>query len=187
MIEEVMFPQVLVTERPFRIIMTRIYLLLAFFDWDCAIWTPKFFLQVLMNILSIRGVLEQGACLDALISVMLDSSANQTVIRHLDVVWRSYLMIPLFSHNPYSIFLPNIVFNLYSLNFRHKHHRNTITSPVFSWVDFLKYKVQLSTHGKWIFGCMNCLAWWKTKVSHCGDFISRILMFATVLRKLHCS
>lgn len=33
-----------------------------------------------MNILSIRGVLEQGACLDALISVMLDSSANQMVI-----------------------------------------------------------------------------------------------------------
>ncbi|XP_022958116.1 uncharacterized protein LOC111459439 [Cucurbita moschata] len=35
-------------------------------------------IPVLMNILSIRGVLEQGACLDALISVMLDSSANQT-------------------------------------------------------------------------------------------------------------
>ncbi|XP_024029773.1 uncharacterized protein LOC21395087 [Morus notabilis] len=34
-------------------------------------------IQVLMNILSIRGVLEQGACLDALISIMLDSSANQ--------------------------------------------------------------------------------------------------------------
>lgn len=33
-----------------------------------------------MNILSIRGVLEQGACLDALISVMLDSSANQMVL-----------------------------------------------------------------------------------------------------------
>ncbi|KAK6926047.1 Cell division protein Cdc14 [Dillenia turbinata] len=33
--------------------------------------------QVLMNILSNRGVLEQGACLDALIAVMLDSSANQ--------------------------------------------------------------------------------------------------------------
>lgn len=32
---------------------------------------------VLMNILSNRGVLEQGACLDALISIMLDSSANQ--------------------------------------------------------------------------------------------------------------
>ncbi|KAK6936648.1 hypothetical protein RJ641_033678 [Dillenia turbinata] len=34
-------------------------------------------LRVLMNILSNRGVLEQGACLDALIAVMLDSSANQ--------------------------------------------------------------------------------------------------------------
>lgn len=32
-----------------------------------------------MNILSTRGVLEQGACLDALISIMLDSSANQMV------------------------------------------------------------------------------------------------------------
>ncbi|GLT41513.1 hypothetical protein SLA2020_155700 [Shorea laevis] len=34
-------------------------------------------IQVLMNILSTRGVLERGACLDALISIMLDSSANQ--------------------------------------------------------------------------------------------------------------
>lgn len=34
-----------------------------------------------MNILSTRGVLEQGACLDALISIMLDSSANQMVCR----------------------------------------------------------------------------------------------------------
>ncbi|XP_057479764.1 uncharacterized protein LOC130767031 [Actinidia eriantha] len=34
-------------------------------------------IPVLMNILSTRGVLEQGACLDALISIMLDSSANQ--------------------------------------------------------------------------------------------------------------
>lgn len=34
-------------------------------------------IQVLMNIISTRGVLEQGACLDALISIMLDSSANQ--------------------------------------------------------------------------------------------------------------
>ncbi|RYR69547.1 hypothetical protein Ahy_A03g016102 isoform B [Arachis hypogaea] len=32
---------------------------------------------VLMNILSTRGVLEQGACLDALISLMVDSSSNQ--------------------------------------------------------------------------------------------------------------
>lgn len=32
-----------------------------------------------MNVLSTRGVLEQGACLDALISVLLDSSANQVV------------------------------------------------------------------------------------------------------------
>jgi hypothetical protein len=35
--------------------------------------------QVMMNVLSTRGVLEQGACLDALISVLLDSSANQVV------------------------------------------------------------------------------------------------------------
>lgn len=34
----------------------------------------------MMNILSTRGVLEQGACLDALISIMLDSSANQLVL-----------------------------------------------------------------------------------------------------------
>ncbi|KAG2239854.1 hypothetical protein Bca52824_091380 [Brassica carinata] len=33
--------------------------------------------RVMMNILSTRGVLEQGACLDALISILLDSSANQ--------------------------------------------------------------------------------------------------------------
>ncbi|KAL0304442.1 UNVERIFIED_CONTAM: hypothetical protein Sradi_6312300 [Sesamum radiatum] len=33
----------------------------------------------LMNILSTRGVLEQGACLDALIAIMLDSSSNQMV------------------------------------------------------------------------------------------------------------
>lgn len=32
-----------------------------------------------MSILSNRGELEQGACLDALISVMLDSSSNQMV------------------------------------------------------------------------------------------------------------
>ncbi|KAH1034238.1 hypothetical protein GYH30_054578 [Glycine max] len=36
-------------------------------------------IQVLMNILSTRGVLEQGACLDALISLMVDSSSNQMV------------------------------------------------------------------------------------------------------------
>ncbi|OMO87917.1 Armadillo-like helical [Corchorus capsularis] len=35
-------------------------------------------IPVLMNVLSTRGVLEQGACLDALISIMLDSSTNQT-------------------------------------------------------------------------------------------------------------
>ncbi|XP_077248516.1 binding protein [Tasmannia lanceolata] len=34
-------------------------------------------IKVLLNILSTRGVLEQGACLDAFISIMLDSSANQ--------------------------------------------------------------------------------------------------------------
>lgn len=33
-----------------------------------------------MNILSTRGVLEQGACLDALIAIMLDSSSNQVVM-----------------------------------------------------------------------------------------------------------
>ncbi|KAK9082466.1 hypothetical protein Syun_031390 [Stephania yunnanensis] len=33
--------------------------------------------QVLMDILSTRGVLERGACLDALISILLDSSSNQ--------------------------------------------------------------------------------------------------------------
>ncbi|XP_044491604.1 uncharacterized protein LOC123215524 [Mangifera indica] len=34
-------------------------------------------IQVLMNIISTRGAQGQGACLDALISIMLDSSANQ--------------------------------------------------------------------------------------------------------------
>ncbi|XP_010272671.1 PREDICTED: uncharacterized protein LOC104608396 [Nelumbo nucifera] len=34
-------------------------------------------IKVLMNILSTRGLLVQGPCLDALISIMLDSSANQ--------------------------------------------------------------------------------------------------------------
>ncbi|KAM1707591.1 hypothetical protein ACFX1X_000707 [Malus domestica] len=34
-------------------------------------------IQVLMNKLPTRGVIEQGACLDALIFIMLDSSANQ--------------------------------------------------------------------------------------------------------------
>ncbi|BFG22003.1 hypothetical protein CerSpe_082770 [Prunus speciosa] len=34
-------------------------------------------IQVLMNILPTRGVIEQSACLDALIAIMLDSSANQ--------------------------------------------------------------------------------------------------------------
>ncbi|RXI08102.1 hypothetical protein DVH24_014668 [Malus domestica] len=34
-------------------------------------------IQVLMNILPTCGVIEQGACLDALIAIMLDSSANQ--------------------------------------------------------------------------------------------------------------
>ncbi|KAM3319759.1 hypothetical protein P3S67_006959 [Capsicum chacoense] len=34
-------------------------------------------IPVLMNILSTRGVLAQGACLDALIAIMLDSSVNQ--------------------------------------------------------------------------------------------------------------
>ncbi|CAN1180309.1 hypothetical protein LINPERHAP2_LOCUS34706 [Linum perenne] len=36
-------------------------------------------IQVLMHILSTRGVLEQGACLDALVAIMMDSSANQVV------------------------------------------------------------------------------------------------------------
>lgn len=34
-------------------------------------------IPVLLNILSTRGVLEQGACLDALIALMLDSTVNQ--------------------------------------------------------------------------------------------------------------
>ncbi|KAK2992769.1 hypothetical protein RJ640_023282 [Escallonia rubra] len=34
-------------------------------------------IEVLMNILSTRGALEQGVCLDALIAIMKDSSANQ--------------------------------------------------------------------------------------------------------------
>ncbi|XP_061346953.1 uncharacterized protein LOC133292551 [Gastrolobium bilobum] len=34
-------------------------------------------IRILMNILSTRGVLEQGACLDALISLMVNSSSNQ--------------------------------------------------------------------------------------------------------------
>ncbi|KAG6389806.1 hypothetical protein SASPL_151280 [Salvia splendens] len=34
-------------------------------------------IAVLMNILSTRGVLEQGACLDALVAIMVDSSSNQ--------------------------------------------------------------------------------------------------------------
>ncbi|XP_026406051.1 uncharacterized protein LOC113301499 [Papaver somniferum] len=34
-------------------------------------------IKVLMSILSTRGVLERGACLDAFIAIMLDSSANQ--------------------------------------------------------------------------------------------------------------
>ncbi|XP_047955438.1 uncharacterized protein LOC125201395 [Salvia hispanica] len=34
-------------------------------------------ITALMNILSTRGVLEQGACLDALVAIMLDSSSNQ--------------------------------------------------------------------------------------------------------------
>ncbi|KAJ6802968.1 uncharacterized protein M6B38_190200 [Iris pallida] len=33
--------------------------------------------KVLLNVLSTRGMLEQGVCLDALISLMLDSLANQ--------------------------------------------------------------------------------------------------------------
>lgn len=37
------------------------------------------FIQVLMNILSTRGALERGVCLDALVSIMLDSSSNQMV------------------------------------------------------------------------------------------------------------
>ncbi|GAB4858540.1 hypothetical protein Ancab_010015 [Ancistrocladus abbreviatus] len=34
-------------------------------------------IPILMNILATRGVLEQGACLDALIALMVDSTANQ--------------------------------------------------------------------------------------------------------------
>lgn len=39
-----------------------------------------------MNILSTRGVLEQGACLDALVAIMLDSSSNQMVIFYCRIV-----------------------------------------------------------------------------------------------------
>lgn len=41
-----------------------------------------------MDILSTRGVLEQGACLDALISIMLDSSANQMVCLDLRCLFK---------------------------------------------------------------------------------------------------
>ncbi|KAJ3672459.1 hypothetical protein LUZ60_007180 [Juncus effusus] len=44
----------------------------------CAALAHKYkSVKVLVNILSTRGVIEQGACLDALISLMLDSSSNQ--------------------------------------------------------------------------------------------------------------
>lgn len=49
------------------------------------------FLQILMDILSIRGALEQGACLDALTSLMLDSSANQLVFCCLFLVMLAIL------------------------------------------------------------------------------------------------
>jgi len=45
-----------------------------------------------MNILSTRGVLEQGACLDALVSIMLDSSANQMVFRYVDSYFTVHLL-----------------------------------------------------------------------------------------------
>ncbi|CAN6710984.1 unnamed protein product [Malus baccata var. baccata] len=39
-----------------------------------------------MNKLPTRGVIEQGACLDALIAIMLDSSANQMAFRGIEEV-----------------------------------------------------------------------------------------------------
>lgn len=45
-----------------------------------------------MNILSTRGVLEQGACLDALVSIMLDSSANQMVFHNFDSYFTVHLL-----------------------------------------------------------------------------------------------
>lgn len=45
-----------------------------------------------MNILSTRGALEQGACLDALTSIMLDSSANQLVLHGLFVCFQLSLL-----------------------------------------------------------------------------------------------
>ncbi|XP_076930296.1 uncharacterized protein LOC143595035 [Bidens hawaiensis] len=49
--------------------------------------------QVLMNILATRGVLEQGACLDALISIMLDSSINQTAFEECNGIEEVALLI----------------------------------------------------------------------------------------------
>lgn len=42
-----------------------------------------------MNILSNRGVLGQGACLDALISILLDSSANQMVCNSASLIYKT--------------------------------------------------------------------------------------------------
>ncbi|XP_071716750.1 uncharacterized protein [Rutidosis leptorrhynchoides] len=50
-------------------------------------------IQVLMNILATRGVLEQGACLDALISIMLDSSVNQTEFEECNGIEEVALLI----------------------------------------------------------------------------------------------
>ncbi|KAG4906404.1 hypothetical protein JHK82_055050 [Glycine max] len=51
---------------------------------------------VLMNILSTRGVLEQGACLDALISLMVDSSSNQmSYLLHITLI--CFMILILFS------------------------------------------------------------------------------------------
>ncbi|EPS62674.1 impaired sucrose induction 1-like protein [Genlisea aurea] len=50
-------------------------------------------IQVLMGILSTRGVLEQGACLDALIAIMLDSSSNQLDLEACNGIEEVALMI----------------------------------------------------------------------------------------------
>lgn len=58
------------------------------------------FIQVLMKILSTRGALERGVCLDALVSIMLDSSSNQMVwsCRPFDLLEKRETYIPLLTY-----------------------------------------------------------------------------------------
>ncbi|KAG4912041.1 hypothetical protein JHK82_052627 [Glycine max] len=74
-------------------------------------------IQVLMNILSTRGVLEQGACLDALISLIVDSSSNQMGWGRCSQPWavlpwttESYLL-----HITLICFMILILFSIYKL------------------------------------------------------------------------